>query len=184
MNGAPFWLAANWWNYVPLALLTIYAVVALYRVIHPLASDTMQGPTKGRGTPTPTIAVNRDPPLPTFATSRRSNWQPDTTFLNAMLYLHKEAQWGQGRGRTTKLIRDTLLEALASSRITSWGRAHPDEPEYQILPRFWILVDVTLESNCVFSRTLNAAAYEVRLCRAELTAMWPPIAEASSPAPA
>lgn len=38
VSGAPTWLAANWWNYVPLVLVTFYLGVALYRHFHPLPS--------------------------------------------------------------------------------------------------------------------------------------------------
>lgn len=38
VSGAPTWLAANWWNYVPLVLVTFYLGVALYRHFYPLPS--------------------------------------------------------------------------------------------------------------------------------------------------
>lgn len=34
-QGAPAWLAANWWNYVPLFLLSIYFGIAIYRALRP-----------------------------------------------------------------------------------------------------------------------------------------------------
>ena len=39
MSGAPKWLAANWWNYVPLALVTFYLILAIYRQFHPPKSQ-------------------------------------------------------------------------------------------------------------------------------------------------
>lgn len=38
MQGAPIWLAANWWNYVPLLLLTLYLGIALYKTTQSQAS--------------------------------------------------------------------------------------------------------------------------------------------------
>lgn len=35
IEGAPTWLSANWWNYVPLTLISIFVVIALYRQFRP-----------------------------------------------------------------------------------------------------------------------------------------------------
>jgi hypothetical protein len=37
MTGAPDWLAASWWNYVPLALVSVYVVIAIYRQYAPIS---------------------------------------------------------------------------------------------------------------------------------------------------
>lgn len=121
-------------------------------------------------------AVPREDQPPAFAvTSGASKWQPDTSFVGAMLYLHETSRWGAGRNRRPQDISQQLTSALQNSKISSWGRAHPSEREFQIRPVFWRDPEIKLESGTVFSKTLNASAYEVRLCRGELEAFWPPI---------
>jgi hypothetical protein len=164
ITGAPSWLAAEWWNLVPLLLISVYLLLALRKITS--AQKVVALP------PDPSSQIA--PKLPGFADPQVTKWPPDVTFLEAMLYMHREARWGQIKRRTPEVIRETLIDALATSRITSWGRSHPEEPEYQIRSRFWGTVEITLDSNCVFSKSLNIAAYEVRLCSAQLKAMWPP----------
>ncbi|MGC4251558.1 MAG: hypothetical protein QM605_08890 [Sphingobium sp.] len=33
LDGMPLWLTANWWNYIPLALVSIYLAIAIYRAV-------------------------------------------------------------------------------------------------------------------------------------------------------
>lgn len=126
----------------------------------------------------------RTPEPPSFATSVVGKWKPDITFLDAMLYLFRDSKWGDGKHRQPQEIKDKLTEALDNSRVTSWGKAHPADPEFQIKPFFWQDTEITLESNCVFSKTLNVSAYDVRLCKEELEANWPPKDDPTSEASA
>lgn len=41
--GAPSWLAAHWWNYVPLVLITIYLGMAIFRAVVPQKQSVPPG---------------------------------------------------------------------------------------------------------------------------------------------
>jgi len=41
MQGAPVWLAASWWNYIPLVLLTFYLGSTIFRQFRPLLADNV-----------------------------------------------------------------------------------------------------------------------------------------------
>ena len=127
-----------------------------------------------RGVDLASLNIPPEDTAPNFAATPDSKWEPNITFLDSMLYLFRDSKWGDGRNRQPEEIRNKLTEALYASRITSWGKAHPVDREFQIRSLFWLEVEITLESNCVFSKTLKASAYDVRLCREELEAMWPP----------
>lgn len=122
------------------------------------------------------LAPEPDSSPPVFAAGAASltKWTPNITFIDSMMYFYKESRWGGVKERTGSEIKDLLTAALQRSKISSWGRRHPSDKEFQIKSQFWNDVEITLESNCVFSSTLNASAYEVRLCRQELEAFWPP----------
>ncbi|KRB81252.1 hypothetical protein ASE00_14755 [Sphingomonas sp. Root710] len=40
-TGMPSWLTANWWSYVPLALISIYVVLAIWRFFRPEAEPAV-----------------------------------------------------------------------------------------------------------------------------------------------
>lgn len=44
LNGAPGWLAANWWNHLPLALVSFYLIVQVYRVLRPAPTSSGDRP--------------------------------------------------------------------------------------------------------------------------------------------
>ena len=44
MNGAPSFFAAQWWNYLPVVLVSIYILIALYRLRSPNRSITTYAP--------------------------------------------------------------------------------------------------------------------------------------------
>lgn len=124
--------------------------------------------------------------LPYFAVPPgiKSKWAPDTTFLDAMLYLYRQSKWGHGKDRSPQEIKERLLSGLQSGKVTSWGKGHPSEETLcQIQAVFWLDAEITLESNTVFSKEVNATAYDVQLCRAEMEAVWPAKEIEASPAP-
>jgi len=52
LDGMPLWLTANWWNYIPLVLVSIYLAIAIYRVMKPRHVATLPQPVEPPADPT------------------------------------------------------------------------------------------------------------------------------------
>ena len=55
IDGAPSWLAAQWWNYVPLVLLSTYFVIAIYRATKPQKETVAAYSSQEGGAPMPAL---------------------------------------------------------------------------------------------------------------------------------
>lgn len=116
------------------------------------------------------------PPRPDFASSKPSftKWVPDTTFLDAMIYLYQESRWGAHSQREFADVKYKFLNALKESQLLAWGKSHPEDDEvFQIRPDFWVDVDMNPQSNTVFSKHRNVNAYDVKLSLAQIELAWP-----------
>lgn len=60
MDGAPDWLAANWWGYVPAVLLTFYVIAAFYRLLRPVGVEAAPTPYLSENAGAVTRGMNED----------------------------------------------------------------------------------------------------------------------------
>lgn len=114
---------------------------------------------------------------PPFAVAPNSKWKADITLGQAVHYLGAKSIWRDpfGGQNTVAGTQTALVEALSAKKITSWGRAHPDEGElFEIGPGFWRRADVTLDTDYAFSHVVNAGSYNIHLSQKEMEQVWPP----------
>ena len=91
-----------------------------------------------------------------------------------MIYLIEASRWGAHTDRSYDDVRIKLELALRESQLMAWGKSHPDDDEaFQIRADFWIEVQITPQSNTVFSKFRNVNAYEVRLSLGQIERAWP-----------
>jgi hypothetical protein len=119
--------------------------------------------------------VPEGPPVPRFATAPSTKWKPDITLRQAVYYLGALSTWKNEWGpNNLKNSTAELTSALASNKVTAWGREHPGEGDlYQIRQPFWNSTEVTLENDYVFSSRDELGVYDVHLCQEQMTQVWP-----------
>ena len=115
-------------------------------------------------------------PRPDFAPTKPvpTKWVPDTPLIDAMIYLFQESRWSEQGRREFIDVKVKFLLALQESQLLAWGKTHPDDDEaFQIRSDFWIEVEITPQSNTVFSKTRNVNAYDVKLSLPQIELAWP-----------
>jgi len=106
-----------------------------------------------------------------------SKWEPDITLADAASYLRTKSTWRApyDARNVSAEANKALREALSFGQLTSWGREHPKEVEYQLDPEIWSnSAQIKISENYIFSPKAGAAMHSVRLSRGELEAAWPP----------
>lgn len=169
--GAPAWFAANWWNYIPVALVSIFLVVALAKAVLPLAT----GPRFEKAKFGPYQPDLKQRAIFGVSRGTLSKWVPDMTLAEAADYLVTKARWRRSKIALDKrTIESTLKDALRGGKLTAWAKNHPNETdEHQVNIEAWGGVEFNLEhSNAYFPR-YHCNAYKIRLAKGELEAAFP-----------
>lgn len=141
VNGAPLWLAAHWWNYVPLALMSLYLVIAIYRLLQ--RPDQNQPQTSGGSPPlahTPPEPVVDIQPKPATAPPDHRNQRREDERVNDILRYAKDdaaiaasRYTSSNRNRTAESAIPRMKAALLSAHkhygtppLFETGEAHLD----------------------------------------------------------
>ena len=124
----------------------------------------------------PTDATTQASAIPRFAAIPSTKWAHDINLREAVHYLGARSTWRYEYGvNDVKNSTEELTSALASNKITAWGREHPGEGEfYEIKQRFWGSTDVTIQNDYVFSKRDEIGVYDVRLSQKQMEQVWPP----------
>jgi hypothetical protein len=183
------WIAAPTASPIIQAVTPVAVAIATSNGFFMVAVITVVALMVGGRAPTPRSPVDfadidPDEPgrLPDFAVAATTKWTPDITLRQGVGYLGAKSTWREpysSVGNTINGTKDAIVEALASNKITAWGREHPDEGDlFEIADAFWRRADVTLDTDFAFSHVRNLGAYNVHLCQKEMEQVWPPKEEA------
>ena len=156
-----------------------FMMVGTVGIVALMSGGRAPAPAKG----TDIALITPPPPRPDFAPAKPAptKWVPDTSLMDAMIYLYQESRWSEQGRREFIDVKVKFLMALQESQLLAWGKTHPDDGEaFQIRSDFWIDVEITPQSNTVFSKTRNVNAYEVKLCLNQIELAWPRKPEAQA----
>lgn len=178
LQGAPLWLAGNFWNYIPAILVSFYLIVALYRhfAFHPV-----EQPAPKDSKAAPSIRIESSSPAqskPRFSASSKneSKWHPNTSAQDAARYLASLRKWRRSHYPATEgEVVAELLKALYSGRLTGWAKIHPDDDTYfQVQRAVWNAADLQPQNNYAFFPLAEVSGYDVQFATGELKAAYPP----------
>ena len=174
MEGAPTFLASDFWGYLPLALLSVAAVIFLWRALRPVAATDHPLPSQASPAATPAKPSPR-PPWYAVAASTHSRWEPNMAVGDVATYLINESAWYARREHLQmRDITAEIQDRLHKGEVTGWGCEHPGDTDlFQVAPAAWGSAEIRLDDDYAFFPAEGVKAYQVKLARGEVEIAWP-----------
>jgi hypothetical protein len=165
--GFPSFLTSGLWNYAPLILVSIAALLMIFRALVP-----HRVPSKTADAAEAPLQKNVPTSIPIGSAAFRRHGVPDTRLDEAFGYMC-ETEWGRANNMDEVAIEREIRDKLQMDLITAFGRIGPDGGPVPIDAPMWESMSLSPHTGHAVMDDKSIVYYDIQFAKRDLRRLWP-----------